>query len=214
MQTADRVTAVVTILIGAAVLAGCASTKVVGDWRDEVYTGRPVRVLVMGVTRGRGPRTLLEEEFLRQYKDRRVDAVAGTTVFPAEELPKKEEVIAKAQELRVDAVLVVRFMKKTEGETHTPVRRYSVPTGFATSWDEYVGAPYDMTTVTEVGVRDVSYDYSVLIMETVLFDQATSKPVWSAMTNIKYQDHPLKKIKPFAETIMQELDKARLLPKR
>jgi hypothetical protein len=214
MQTADRVTAVVTILTGAALLAGCASTKVVGDWRDEVYTGRPSRVLVMGVTQTRGPRTLLEEEFVRQFKDRRVEAVAGTAVFPGEGLPKKEEVIAKAQELRVDAVLVARFLKKTEGETHAPVRRYAVPTGFATSWDEYVGAPYDMTTVTEVGVRDVSYDYSVIVMETALFDRATSKPIWSAMTNTKYQDHPLRKIKPFAEMIMQELDKAGLLPKR
>jgi hypothetical protein len=205
---------VVTILTVAAVLAGCPSTNIVGDWKDDAYTGRPARVLVMGVTRSRGPRTLLEEEFVRQFKDRRVDAVAGTSVFPGEELPKKEEVIAKAQELRVDSVLVVRFLKKTEGETHTPVRRYAVPTGFATSWDQYVGAPYDMTTVTEVGVRDVSYDYSVLIMESALFDQATSKPVWSAMTSTKYQDHPLKKIQPFVGTIMQELDRAGLLPKR
>jgi hypothetical protein len=214
MQTADRRAAVAVTLAGIFVLAGCVSTKVVGSWKDENYASRPARVLVMGVTQTRGPRTLLEEEFVRQFKAGGVDAVAGTSVFPAEELPKKEEVIAKAQELKVDAVMVARFMKKTEGETYTPVRRYAVPTGFETSWDEYMGSPLGMGTVSEVGIRDVSYEYNVIVMETVLFDQATKKPVWSAMTNTKYQDHPLKKIKPFVETIMEELKKSALLPKR
>jgi hypothetical protein len=204
----------VITLVGIVVLAGCASTKVVGAWRDDVYAGRPARVLVMGVTQMRGPRTLLEEEFVRQFKASGVDAVAGTAVFPGEELPRKEEVIAKAQELRVDAVMVARFLKKTEGETHTPVRRYAVPSGFETSWDNYMGSPYGMGTVSEVGVRDISYDYNVIVMETALFDRTTNKPIWSAMTTTKYQDHPLKKIEPFVQTIMEELKKSALLLKR
>jgi hypothetical protein len=71
-----------------------------------------------------------------------------------------------------------------------------------------------MGTVSEVGIRDVSYEYNVIVMETVLFDQATKKPVWSAMTKTKYQDHPLKKITPFVETIMESLKKSAVLPKR
>ena len=65
-----------------------------------------------------------------------------------------------------------------------------------------------------VGIRDVSYGFYYITLETTMFDLKTNNPLWSAYTSTKYEDHPLKKIGPFTSTIMNELDKAKLLPGR
>jgi hypothetical protein len=184
-----------TVIATAALLAGCAGTKVIDSWRDEAYTGHPDRILVLAVAKEVGPRTLMEDEFGRQLKARGVEPFKGTTVFPEEGLPSRD----------------VRFLKKTTGETSTPIRRYATPAGFDTSWDTYYGSP---TSMTEVGIRDVSYDFYYAVFETTMFDLNTKNPLWSAYTSTKFEDHPLKKIGPFTSTIVHELDKAKLLPRR
>jgi hypothetical protein len=197
-----------------ALLSGCASTKIVDSWRDEAYTGRPAKILVLAVAAERGPRSLMEEEFARQLKAHGVEPFIGTTIFPEEGLPSKDTVIAKAGELNVEAVLVVRFLKKTAGESTAPLRRYAVPAGFATSWDGYMGSPSSMSSYSDVGIRDVSYGFYYATLETTMFDLKTNNPLWSAYTSTKYEDHPLKQIGPFASTIVSELNKAKLLPRR
>jgi len=198
----------------AALLSGCTGTKVIDTWRDEAYTGRPARILVIAITRERGPRTLLEEGFARQLKVHGVEPYIGTAAFPEEGLPSRDAVIAKAAELKAEAVLVVRFLQTTTGETSTPVRRYAAPAGFATSWNDYLGSYYGASTMTAVGIRDVSYDFYYATIETTLFDMQTQDPLWSLYSSTKYEQHLLKQIDPFAETIMRELDKAKLLPRR
>jgi hypothetical protein len=209
-----HLTSVAAAVLAATLLSGCAATKIIDSWRDEAYTGRPARILVLAVAKERGPRTLMEEEFARQLKTHGVEPYIGTTVFPEEGLPSQEAVIAKAGELNVEAVLVVRFLKKTTGESSTPLRRYAVPAGFATSWEGYTASPTSMTSYTDVGIRDVSYGFYYATLETTMFDLKTRNPLWSAYTSTKYEDHPLKKIGPFTSTIVHELDKAKLLPRR
>jgi len=202
------------LVLASALISGCAATKIIDSWRDEAYTGRPARILVLAVAKERGPRTLMEEEFARQLKTHSVEPFIGTSVFPEEGLPSRDAIIAKAGELKAEAVLVVRFLKKTTGESSTPLRRYAVPAGFATSWEGYTASPTSMTSYTDVGIRDVSYGFYYATLETTMFDLKTQNPLWSAYTSTKYEDHPLKKIGPFTSTIMHELDKAKLLPGR
>jgi hypothetical protein len=198
------------VVLSTALLTGCAKTKVIDSWRDEAYTGRPARILVLAVAKEVGPRTLMEDEFGRQLKAHGVEPFKGTALFPEEGLPTRDAVITKAMELNADAVMVVRFLKKTTGETSTPIRRYATPAGFDTSWDTYYGSP---TSMTEVGIRDMSYDFYYAVLETTMFDLKTRNPLWSIYTNTKYEDHPLKQIGPFTSTIMSEMDKAKLLPR-
>lgn len=190
-------------------LPGCTGTKIIDSWRDEAYTGRPAKIIVLATLRERGPRTLMEEEVTRQLKARGVKPYLGTTLFPEEGLPTKEAIIAKAGELKADAVLVVRYLKSVTGETATPARRYAVPAGFDTSWSEYSGAMY-----SAVSIRDATYDFYYAAIETTLFDARTKDPLWSVYTSTKYEDHVLKQIRPFTATIMGELEKAKLLPRR
>jgi hypothetical protein len=128
-------------------------------------------------------------------------------MFSADAKVSKEDVLSKVRELGADAILVVRFLKKEAGDTHTPLRRYAVPQGFDTSWDAYYGG-----TATDVGVRDVSYDYDVITMETTLYDAATRRPLWSALSETAYQSGAIKQIKPFTSTIIRRLAHEKLVP--
>jgi len=194
-------------IISFGLLASCAGTKLVAQWKDDAYQGHPAKIFVIGQSKEYGPRTLVEDEFVRQLKARGNDAIASYTVLPREEKPDKEAILKKVQEVGADVIIVVKFLKKEVGDTHTPVRRYAVPQGFDTSWDSYYG---DVTT--DVGVRDVSYDYDAITMETTLFQTETRKPIWSALSQTTYQSGgPMKQIKPFTTAIVKNLVQERMV---
>jgi hypothetical protein len=192
--------ALVIAIISLGLLASCYGTKLVAEWKDEEHQGYPVKIFVVGLSKERGPRSLVEDEFVRQLKARGNDAVASYTVIPGREIPSKEEVLAKVQELGADEIIAVKFLKKDMGGTYTPLRRYAVPQGFETSYDNYYGG-----VTSDVGVRDISYDYNVISMETTLYLAATRKPIWSAMSQTSYQQGPIKLIKPFTTTVVKKL---------
>ena len=194
-------------IISFGLLASCAGTKLVAQWKDDTYQGHPAKIFVIGQSKEYGPRTLVEDEFVRQLKARGNDAIASYTVLPREEKPDKEAILKKVQEVGADVIVVVKFLKKEVGDTHTPVRRYAVPQGFDTSWDSYYGG-----VTTDVGVRDVSYDYDAITMETTLFQTETRKPIWSALSQTTYQSGgPMKQIKPFTTAIVKNLVQERMV---
>jgi uncharacterized protein YbjQ (UPF0145 family) len=197
------------MIVSLSVLVSCTGTKLVSEWKDDQYQGRPANVFVIAVSNDRGPRSLVEDEFVRQLKARGTGAVASYTMFSADAKVTKEDVLSKVRELGADAILVMRFLKKEAGDTHTPLRRYAVPQGFETSWDAYYGYG---GAVTDVGVRDVSYDYDVITMETTLYDAATRRPLWSALSDTAYQGGAIKQIKPFTSTIIRRLAHEKLVP--
>ena len=188
-------------------LVSCTGTKLVSEWKDDQYQGRPAKFFVIGASEERGPRSLVEDEFVRQLKARGAQAIASYTVFPADVKMTKENILSKVSELGADAILVVKFLKKESGDAQTPLRRYAVPMGFETSWDEYYGGP-----IAEVGVRDISYDYYIITMETTLYDVATRKPLWSALSQTTYERGAVKQIKPFTTTIVGRLVHEKLVP--
>ncbi len=194
------------MIVSLSVLVSCTGTKLVSEWKDDQYQGRPAKVFVIAASNDRGPRSLVEDEFVQQLRARGTSAVASYTMLSDAKVTK-EDVLSKVSELGSDAIFVIKFLKKEAGDTHTPLRRYAVPQGFETSWDAYYGG-----TTTDVAVRDISYDYDVITMETTLYDAATRKPLWSALSDTKYQGGAIKQIKPFTSTIMRRLAHEKLVP--
>ncbi len=195
------------MVVSLSVLVSCTGTKVVSEWKDDQYKGRPAKVFVIAASNDRGPRSLVEDEFVRQLKARGTVAVASYKEFAADAKVTKEDVLSKVRETGADAILVMRFLRKEAGDTHTPLSRYAVPQGFETSWDAYYGG-----ATTDVGVRDISYDYDVITMETTLYDAATRRPLWSALSDTTYQGSAIKQIKPLTSTIVRRLADEKLIP--
>jgi len=189
-------------------LTGCAAgTKLVAQWKDDTYAGRPSKVFVLGVSEQRGPRSLVEDEFVRQFKEHGTDAVASYKHFPEGPQPTKDEVLAKTRELNADAIFVIRFLKKEAGDTHTPIQRYASPSGFETNWNSYMG----MGTTSAVGIRDVSYDMTIISLDLALYQSGNGNPIWSALSQTTYDSGPMKQIKPVTTSVMKELAHAKLI---
>ena len=58
----------------------------------------------------------------------------------------------------------------------------------------------------------MSYDYDAITMETTLFQTATRKPIWSALSQTTCQSGgPMKQIKPFTTAIVKNLVQERVV---
>jgi hypothetical protein len=195
-------------LFCAVVAAACAGTKLVDPWRDPAYQGTLNKVFVLGVVKNRGPRGLLEDEFVRQLKARGIAAVASTSVLPDEAVPARDGIAAKVREAGADSVLVAKFVKKVSAEMHSPSRLYAVPHNFDAEWDPTIAA----TELTDSGLNEFSYDYYVAVMRTTVYSVASGTPVWSTTSETKYQGPLLGQIKPFVHAIISRLADEKLLP--
>jgi hypothetical protein len=196
-----------SMMIMVFLLTACMGTKLVADWKDEAYHDHPAKVFVIGVSAERGPRSLVEDEFVRLLKERGTDAVVSYPMLSAEPKPDREAVLAKVREAGADVIMVVRFLRKDMSDASTPLQRYGVPQGFNTMWNSYYGG-----VSSSVGIRDVAYDRDVITMETALYQTETGKPIWSGLSQTTYeQGGPIKQIKPFVGTIMKELVDAKII---
>jgi hypothetical protein len=186
---------------------GCAGTKLVDPWRDPAYRGTMHKVFVLGLVRDRGPRGLLEEEFVRQFKEHGADAVASTSLLPDEGIPAREPLTAKVREIKADSVLVTRFIRKSSAETHTPSRIYATPGSVEAEWETFTDPVAAMDPVQP----EATYDYSLAVMRTTVYSVATGTPVWSSTSETKYQGALLRQIKPFVHAIVGRLTEDGLL---
>lgn len=197
MRTARLIGLLLTLLF---LLQACSSTRIVEQWKDANYDKGPAhRVLVIGDLRAWGPRSLIEEALARELRTRGVKAVAATSFFKGDELPPRDAVASKVKELGCDAVLVVRFLRRESGDTHTPERLYSGQPDFDETWENTRAATPDTST------PEVSYEFTTAIMRTQLYRAGSDKPAWSLLTRTKYQNNPLKQISPFAAAIVSRL---------
>jgi len=198
----------ILMLLVLALLPACAGTKIIDPWRDPAFSGRLKKVFVIGVVRSRGPRGMLEDEFVRQLKARGIDAVGSAAVLPDEPLPARDIIAAKVREYGADSVIAAKFIKKVSAETHSPSRRYAVPHNFDAEWDQTIAT----TEWTDSGLSEFAYDYYVAVMQTTVYSVGTGKPVWSAISETKYQGALMHQVKPFVNAIMNGLIHEKLVP--
>ncbi len=165
------------------VLSSCGTTSMKASWRDDAYKAQPRKVLIVGVAQNEGVRRFYETEFVSALKKHGVDGVPSYLHFPSR--IDSALALAKVRELGVDAILVTRLIDQHEVETYyPPTSTYMGPTygGYYGGWYGYYG--YGMDVVTTPGYTTVEKVYS---LETNIFDVATQKLVFSAISETKVQ---------------------------
>jgi hypothetical protein len=145
----------VSVVAAAIVVAGCASTKFKTVWMDETYQENPVKILVIGISDAPATRRLVEDEFVKGLQDRGTDAVAGYTMLPDQPQADMEAILAKATEVRADAVLITKTIGRRTQPAASP---------FASFEDQFVDTLtniYDVksgrmiwTATTETWIND------------------------------------------------------------
>ena len=159
----------------ALLLAACASTSLVNQWKSPEFSGPPMRkVLVVSVTQQTTVRRVFEDEFAKQLRAAGVEAVPSYTIIP-EDGKAEQAVLEKAvQDLGADGVLVTRLMKSEQKTQVSPAYYHPMPgMGFypwySAAWVGYYEPP-------------MVYQYDVVTVETSLYSPPQSRLVWSGIT--------------------------------
>jgi hypothetical protein len=112
----------------------CTSTKFTTIWKDETYQGHPEKILVINAFPNPANRRIFEDEFVKELKAHRIDAVISYASMPDPVVSDKDAIAAKAKEAGVDIVLINRPVGTTMRET----------VGFTTYQDLYINTQIDV----------------------------------------------------------------------
>jgi hypothetical protein len=145
----------VSAVAASILFAACTTTKFKTVWKDDLYEGNPAKIMVIGVSGTPAVRRLLEDEFVKEFNDRKTDAIASYTVLPDQAMADESAIAAKAKEVGADTVLITESVGRKTGSTVSP---------WGTYVDLYIDTEtivYDMksnkpiwTALTETWVRD------------------------------------------------------------
>ena len=169
-------------------LAACATTSLVGSWRDPEYSGPGFKkLLVVGITKESRLRRTFEDIFAGQLRARGVQAVPSYTLIPKDGQVDESELAAAVKKSGSDGVITTRLVQvdtKTGvspgyttyfGAPVYPYAYYPAPVPGATLYGYY-------TNTFAVYQPPTSYTYEEATLETNLFDAKSSKLVWAGTT--------------------------------
>ncbi len=192
------------------IVTSCATTELNSVWRDDNYSEKIKKVLVIGVIKKPALKRFFENEFVQQLKNRGIDAVAGFTVLTSDKEADKDIIASKIKELDVDGVLITKLVEKKTEETYVPGEAYYGdvyrPPTYYRGWDSYYSRSY--RTVYSPGY---TIKNEVVIVETNLYDTGSEKLVWSALSKTFVEGSSDSIIKSFIKIIIDNLNNDRIL---
>jgi hypothetical protein len=181
-----------SLLLAAALSAGCAQTKLVDSWQAEEKVSRqPAKVAVIAV---------LPEALIRESVERDVAKILsdkGTPAVPASRLPgmgggirgeiDTEVATGLLRKAGVDGVIVLFYAGggRTGNYERSNYWTEYLGSGVGYSW----GSPYfvDVYTIHQ-GADIVSFEQTIFV-ESSYFDMETEMPVWRIVTETRDVEH-------------------------
>lgn len=165
---------IILVLIALAIGA-CSSSKPIGEWRSDNFSGRLDNFLVIGVTSQSARRRLFEDNFVGGLEALGVNSTPSYKLL-ASSLELNNEIVTKAIEGKdIGAVLVTRLAGFTEKEVYQK------------SSDQDEDLSY--FSISREGVKQIDDGYYeqhvVLTLETKVYDIASEALVWSMQSEIE-----------------------------
>lgn len=192
----------VSIVVAALFVAGCASTTLRSAWFDTGYAGGAFkRILVVGVGGSISDRRVFEDMFAQKLAATGVQGVPGYQFLPEavrSTEPAWNEGIAKSG---ADGLLIVRVLRVDQ---KTRVSTTMVPGPMYGPYGGWWGP-------TWYAVPDVQ-QYETATVETDLFETSTKRVVWSGTTETFNPTTVAKETPGFADLIIGQLAARGLVP--
>jgi hypothetical protein len=200
-----RKSALLLSLLLTTLLAACATTRLSSVWKDPSFDGSPRKVLVYAILKNPGNRRIIEDEFVRQLRSRKVEATAGYSLFPGEELVTKEALEAKLKEVGFDTLLLTRptgsksETVQVQGTAYYPSSYYGTYGGY---YSHGYSAAYSPGR---------TYEQDYVFAETNLYDVATEKLFWTATSETWIGTYMENQIKEYVDLIIGQMRKQKVL---
>lgn len=190
----------VSAALAALVAFGCASTKLTEVYVDSHFSGGPFRkLMVIGLGASEGGRAQFENAVADRLVAQNIRGVASSNLIAASEDVTRDAVRAWVETDGYDAVLVTR-LRDVKRETSYKPPTYTDFYGYWGSYGGYVTSPgYVLETTT-------------LVIETTLFDAASGKPVYSAVSKSFQPSSRDEVIRELVPLVVSDLTSRGLLP--
>jgi hypothetical protein len=198
----NAITVLACAMLAAVMLSGCASTKVVGEWRSpELEKAGPYhKVFLAAIASEETLRREMEDSFQAALVSWNVSGVPSYGALPRTAEAGQEQLTKAVKESGADAALVFHLVKKESRIAMMPT--YSAPTtlygGYHAAWGDYYTA-------------NTAYEYDVITLEAKLFDVASGKLAWAVSTETTDPGKMKKEIAAYTKLICDQMVKAGLL---
>jgi hypothetical protein len=179
-------------LFSLALIAGCASVSLEESWKSPDYKGTGFKkVMVLGMARRPEVRKMFEDDLVKQLKDCGIEAVPSY-VNLKEAWPMDRAAVSKAvKECGADSVLVTGLLRH-DGLTQPAVRQGDV-------------AEHVTQSAGRIEDPAPAYKYSMVELESHLFDVANKRVVWAARTKNTAPRDLNTDVQDFARIIAKDL---------
>jgi hypothetical protein len=189
---------VVGLLLLATGAPSYARIVVTDVWKDKNHQGLVQKIAVFCIMHDAVNRILFEDEFVRQFKARGVNAMPGYVIIPPDKFVEKDVALTKMKDLGVDAALSTRLIEKVTAKEPIPEPSSKGSPGKPGFYD-YV---YDPRTR---GDNEPAY------LETNLLDLKTGQRVWTARTKTKVEGVSKEVISDYIELMLDKLASDKLI---
>ena len=183
-------------------LSACATTDVESVWKDATRTEKLNKVFVLAVLKEPAYRDSVEYGIVNILNGDELRAIPTLDSFPNIDQIDKDKAAKMSQEYGIDGVLIARLVdRKAETVYHGGPSYYDGFYGnrYRGGWYNYYGAGY--SAFNAPGYCTENY---ISTVETVIYDIATDKVLWSAITETR-ENTPSKAIASYLETIGKAL---------
>ena len=159
----------------------CAPKSTIHVWKDENYSQKLGKTLIIFVTGIDYIRNNFENVFATRLSESGVEAFPGNRVMrqPGTR-PEREAVVARVRQLGIDNVIVARAVSEDEYSRLVTVSGYIVPMGYNTGWNSFYDDSFSIVT----DPRSV-YDLDILPLSQISMMYATKH--WSGLTFRKWR---------------------------
>ncbi len=194
-------------IVLAAVTISCASVKTENLWKDEGYTRRLQKVLVISVAELDFMQKHFENVLSERLASRGIEAVPANKVFSQPGIKLDQAAIsAKVRELGIENVLVARAISRAESDQLLTKGSYIVPVSYYSGWyNFYSGASL------LVPAAGTAYDAEFITMVTNIYEVKGEKLVWSSISRVKVETSRQGAINPFIDALLKQMERSRLI---
>jgi len=190
------------MVLGMGVLAGCATTTVYKTEPEPGFKSENIhKVMIISLSKRTDVRLAVEDEFVRQWKKRGVQAVASHDALPFGTPLEKTHVAPVAKQQGFDSVLVSRLLGVQKIDPNIRNQEFDVESSSAAGkLDDYFDAV--------VASPQYAQNYQLAAVTANLYQVSTEKKVWSATTQTLVEQDLPKQIGEYVSVVLKTLYKS------
>lgn len=182
----------------------CAKTKALEVWQDEDYSQSLGKIMIIAAARQDFVRNMFENVMAADLKKHGLQAVPSHEVLPPfGDTFNAEMVLAKARELGVESIMLVRSLSKEALVNYQPGRpRY----GWVYVADEnstFYGRGF-MTSTDR-------YDSVLLNVLTNIYNVDSENVIWLSLSEVWVDGTKEGAVRPFSAALVKQLEKSKMI---